>query len=59
MIKIKEFSLEESKVSKNNIMLLIAVDEDGGKWVVGGNSYYPAQAVPYDKCYDVSEEGEL
>ena len=37
-IKISGFHLEESKRNKG-AMLLIATDEEGDRWVIGGNGF--------------------
>lgn len=53
MIKITEFFLEESKVNKG-CMNVIAVDENGQKWVVSGNMHSPTYSVKYEDAWDAT-----
>jgi hypothetical protein len=54
MIRIKEFYLEESKVNKG-LMILVAYDANGQKWVCSGNHYSPTYAVKYEDAFDTKE----
>lgn len=54
MIKIKEFYLEESKANKG-LMIFVAVDENGKKWVLRGDFYSPPFATEYEKSFDTKE----
>ena len=51
MIKIKEFFIEESKVNKG-LMILVAVDENGQKWVCSGDHWSPTYAKKYEDAFD-------
>lgn len=54
MKKIKEFYITESKVNKG-LMLLIAVDEDGQKWVIYGDVINPAYIVKFEDGFDTKQ----
>lgn len=54
MIKIKDFFLEESKFNKG-LMVMVAVDENGKKWVVSGDHHAPTYLVEYEKSSDTKE----
>ena len=49
-MKVKEFIVEDDKVNRG-LKILVAVTEDGSKFVVSGNPHFPTQLVPYDECY--------
>lgn len=51
MIKLKEFFLEESKVNKG-LMIVVAIDENGEKWVLSGDHWNPTFAQKYDNSFD-------
>lgn len=53
MIKITEFFLEESKVNKG-CMNVIAVDENGQKWVCSGDHWSPMYAIKYEDAWDTT-----
>ena len=55
MKKIKEFYIEEDKKNKGSF-LLIAVCEDGEKFVVSGSAHAPMHLVPYDNCWYTKEK---
>ena len=50
-MKITEFEIEESKVNKG-CLLLIAITEDGSKYIVSGDHYSPTYIIPYDRAFD-------
>lgn len=50
-MKVKEFSIEESKVNKG-VMILVATTEDDKKYVVGGDHYNSVAVVPYEYVWD-------
>lgn len=56
MKKIVEFYLEEDKKNKQGAMLLIAVAEDGSKYVVCGNPHFPTNVTPYGSCWYTKDE---
>jgi len=51
-MRIDSFYTEESKVNKG-VLLLIALDENGDKYVVGGDPHNTIRLVPYEQCFDV------
>lgn len=51
MKKIKEFGIEESKVNKG-LMILVAIDEDGNKWVCSGDHWSPTYLQKYEGAFD-------
>jgi len=53
-IKIERFEMEISK--RTNQHVLIAIAEDGTKWVVGGNSQWVSYLAPYDTAFDIAAE---
>jgi hypothetical protein len=53
-IKIKEFSLEESKVNKG-LIVLVATDENGQKWVCSGDHWNPTYSQKYEHAWDTRE----
>jgi hypothetical protein len=53
MTKIKEFFLEESKANNGlGLMILVAIDENGQKWVCSGDHWRPTYAKKYEDAYD-------
>lgn len=56
-MKIVEFHLEESKRNKG-AMLLVATDEEGDRWVIGGNPQYATYVEMYELCWDAQEPEE-
>lgn len=57
-MKVVSFEIEESKVNKGS-MLLIAIGEDGTKYVVAGDPYYCSKLEPYEKAWDVVGDGKI
>jgi hypothetical protein len=53
--KVKEFSIEESKINKG-LMVLIAIDEDGKKWVCSGDHWSPTYLVEYENAFDTEKK---
>lgn len=53
-MKVTDFEIEDDKVNEGQKML-IAIAEDGSKWVVGGNLNFSLELVPYDKCANTKE----
>ncbi len=51
MIRIKSLYLEESKVNKG-LMIVIAIDQYGIKWVLSGDPNSPTYAKKYDDSFD-------
>lgn len=51
MVKIQQFFLEASKVNKQ-LMILVAVDENGQKWVCSGDHWSPTYAKKYEDAFD-------
>lgn len=54
-VKIKSFELQESTVNKGR-MCLVAIAEDGSKWVIGGNHQENNYATPYETAWDNSKK---
>ena len=55
MLKIKEFFLEESKVNKK-LMILVAIDENGQKWVCSGDHWNPTYLKKYEDAFDTQDQ---
>ena len=53
-MKVKEFEIEESKVNKG-CLNLIAIAENGEKYVVSGDYHSSPYLIPYDRAWDTSE----
>lgn len=51
-MKIKEFHIEDDIRNKGH-KLLIAISEDGLKYVVAGNPHFPTSIIPYNECWYV------
>ena len=58
MKRIDHFIIEESKVNKG-LMILIAVSEDGRKWVCSGNHWSPTYLVKYEDAFDTQSNNPL
>lgn len=54
---VKEFYIEESKVNKG-MLIMVAVAEDGSKYVVGGDPYNTPAVIPYNQCWDAIGQDE-
>lgn len=54
-MKVAKFEIEESKVNKN-CLLLIAITEDGKKFVVSGDHYMPTYVIPYESAFDTNTD---
>ena len=53
-MKVEKFEIEESAVNKN-CFILIAITEDGKKFVVSGNPYIPMYLDPYESSFYVKK----
>lgn len=51
-MKVKQFTIEESKANKN-MMILVAETEDGKKWVVAGDHWNPTALDQYETNFHV------
>lgn len=56
-ITVKEFFIEESKFNKG-LMILVALDVNGNKWVCSGHHHAPTYLKPYDRSSDTKEQPE-
>jgi hypothetical protein len=56
-MKIKEFEIEESKVNKG-CLNLIAIAENGSKYVVSGDFHSPTYLIPYETAWDTRPDNE-
>jgi len=52
MIRIKDIYLEKSKLNRG-LLVMIAVDENGQKWVVSGD--HQTYLIEYEKSSDTRE----
>ncbi len=53
VMKIKEFEIQTSTRNKQ-LSVLIAIAEDGTKWVVSGDCYSPTYLTPYEAAFDTT-----
>lgn len=51
-IKVEDFYIQESIFNKN-LFVLVATDEFGEEWVVGGNHHHPTYLMPGDQSPDI------
>ncbi len=51
-VKVEEFYIQESIFNKN-LFVLVAIDQFGQEWVVGGNHHYPTYLMPGDQSSDI------
>lgn len=49
-MKVKEFLIEDDFINKGQ-KIMVAVAEDGSKWVVSGNPHFPTNLIPYESCW--------
>jgi hypothetical protein len=54
MIRIKDIYLQESKLNRG-LLVMIAVDENGQKWVVSGDHHHQTYLIEYEKSSDTRE----
>jgi len=56
-MRVKNFKIEESTVNKG-CKILIAICENGEKFVVSGDHHSPTYLVPYEKAFDTKIKPE-
>lgn len=53
-MKIKELLIEDDFVNKGQ-KIMVAIAEDGSKWVLSGNPHFPTSLTPYENCWYTKE----